>query len=161
MVRVLFVCLGNICRSPTADGVFRKLAAEAGLAAVVESDSAGTSDYHEGEPPDSRAVAAALRRGIDLSAMRARPLSPADFVSFDHVLAMDQPVLRHLTAMHRLVGSAAQSKIGLFLDHAPALPVREVPDPYLGGDEGFEEVLDLVEAGARGLIEKIRRERAA
>lgn len=158
VVRILFVCLGNICRSPTADGVFRKLVAEAGLSHRFESDSAGISDYHKGEPPDERAAAAARRRGIDLSAMRARGVVPADLRAFDFLLAMDEPVRRRLGGMHRLSGAGESAKIGLFLDHAPHLPVREVPDPYLGGEEHFEAVLDLIEEGAKGLLAHLQRE---
>ena len=158
MVRILFVCLGNICRSPTADGVFRKLVAEAGLSDRFASDSAGVSDYHEGEPPDERAAAAALKRGVDLGAMRARGVVAADLRAFDLLLAMDEPVRRRLAGMQRLSGAGDAAKIGLFLDHAPHLPVREVPDPYLGGEEHFEEVLDLIEEGAKGLLAHLRRE---
>ena len=158
LVRVLFVCLGNICRSPTAHGVFRKLVAEAGLAKAIESDSAGVSDYHLGEPPDLRALAAAKRRGVDISDLRARPVMPADLAGFHHILAMDEPVLRRLSVMSRRLAPAAGGRIGLFLAHAPQLGLREVPDPYLGGEEGFEDVLDMVEAGAKGLLDAIRRE---
>lgn len=157
MVRVLFVCLGNICRSPTAAGVFRKLVAEAGLSHKIESNSAGISDYHRGEPPDARAAAAARRRGIDLTGMRARAVVPADLRAFDFLLAMDQEVLRRLSGMCRLRRAAGGGKIGLFLEHAPHLPVREVPDPYLGDAEHFEEALDLIEAGAEGLLAHLRR----
>lgn len=159
MVRVLFVCLGNICRSPTAHGVFAKMVAEAGLARAIESDSAGTTDYHRGEAPDPRAVAAAKRRGIDIARLRARPVEPADLARFDLLLAMDRPVLRRLSAMGRRLGGDARGRVGLFLDHAPGLGVREVPDPYLGGEEGFDAVLDLIEEGAKGLLAAIRRER--
>lgn len=157
VVRVLFVCLGNICRSPTAHGVFTKLVAEAGLSDRIASDSAGVSDYHQGEPPDPRAAAAARRRGVDLAGMQARGIVPADLVDFDLLLAMDRQVMRRLTGLRRLSGSPESGKIGLFLDHAPHLAVREVPDPYLGGEEHFEEVLDLIEAGARGLLADLQR----
>lgn len=159
MVRVLFVCLGNICRSPTAEGVFRKLVGEAGLARQIESDSAGVSDYHAGEPPDRRAMEAAERRGIDLGHMRARAVVPGDLSRFDYLLAMDRPVLRHLSGMGRRFAKGSGGQVALFLDHAPHLELREVPDPYLGGDEGFEFVLDLIEEGAKGLLDAIRRER--
>lgn len=156
VVRILFVCLGNICRSPTADGVFRKLVAEAGLSQLIESASAGASDYHAGAPPDARAIAAAGRRGIDLSSMRARKVTPGDLKDFDLLLAMDGMVLDHLATLRR---RASRGEIGLFLDHAPHLNLRDMPDPYLGGDEGFERILDLAEHGAKGLLANIRRDR--
>lgn len=158
VVRVLFVCLGNICRSPTAHGVFRKLVAETGLSEAIVSDSAGVSDYHLGEPPDERAVAAALRRGVDISDLRARPVMPADLTDFHYLLAMDAPVKRRLAVMGRRLAPGATGRIGLFLDYAPKLGIREVPDPYLGGEEGFEAVLDMIEAGSAGLLAAIRRE---
>lgn len=154
MVRVLFVCLGNICRSPTADGIFRKLVAEAGLSQAIESDSAGTSDYHEGDPPDSRATAAARKRGIDLAAMRARMLEPEDLDDFDIILTMDKMVHRSVAALQRARGKS-KAEVRLFLEHAPHLGLSEVPDPYLGGRQGFEHVLDLTEEAAKGLLAHI------
>jgi protein-tyrosine phosphatase len=152
--------MGNICRSPTADGVFRKLVAEHGLAGLIESDSAGTTDYHSGARPDLRAVRAARRRGIDLSPMRARRVSPADLTDFDLLLAMDRPVRRWLAAFGRRLGSeVGQDRLRLFMDYAPHLGETEVPDPYLGGMRGFEYVLDLAEEAARGLLDDIRRTR--
>ena len=159
MVRVLFVCLGNICRSPTAQGVFAKMVTEAGLGAEIACDSADVSDYHEGEPADPRAVEAAMRRGIDIGGLRARQVTPRDLSRFDFLLAMDRPVLRDLSRLTRRARGDTKGEIGLFLDHAPHLAVRDVPDPYLGGDEGFEFVLDLIEEGAKGLLEAIRRDR--
>ena len=148
---VLFVCLGNICRSPTADAVFRVQVARAGLAEQVLVDSCGTAAYHVGEAPDARATAAAARRGYDLSPLRARQFKPRDFERFDIILAMDESNLVHLES-RRPVGYGG--RLGLFLDLAPEVGRREVPDPYHGGDRGFEEVLDLVEtAGERLLAE--------
>ncbi|PWC36383.1 low molecular weight protein-tyrosine-phosphatase [Azospirillum sp. TSO35-2] len=155
MVKVLFVCTGNICRSPTAEGVFRQLAANAGLDGVVAADSAGTHGYHVGEPPDPRTRRAALTRGVDLSDLRARKVTAADFTRFDHILAMDHG---HLADLRRLAPPDATAALRLFLDDAPGLQGRAVPDPYYGGAAGFEEVLDLCEAGARGLLDLLRRE---
>ena len=153
-VRVLFVCMGNICRSPTAEGVFRRLVSAAGLDTVIATDSAGTHDYHIGEAPDPRTVAAAATRGVDLSWRRGRQVSAADFDRFDYVLAMDGDNFRHLAA---LAGKRAEGKLSLFLDYAPEVGEREVPDPYFGGADGFEHVLDLVEAASRGLLAELRR----
>lgn len=158
MVRVLFVCLGNICRSPTADGIFRKLVADAGLSHAIESDSAGITDYHEGEEPDPRAMDAARRRGIELAGMRARLFEPRDLEEFDIVLSMDRMVHRSVSALQRR-HKKSKADVGLFLDHAPHVNVREVPDPYLGGRKGFERVLDLVEEGAKGLLDHIKETR--
>lgn len=155
-VKVLFVCMGNICRSPTAHGVFRKLVEEAGLADRIEIDSAGTHAWHVGEPPDPRAQATALGRGVRLSDLRARRARPEDFLQFDYVLAMDQDNYHALSAICP-GGRGLERRLMLFLDFAPGLRVREVPDPYYGGPGGFEQVFDLVEAAARGLLEDIRR----
>ena len=158
-MRILFVCLGNICRSPTAEGVLRALAAREAPELSLEIDSAGTAGYHVGEPPDARTRAAALRRGYTLEALRARVLEPADFERFDLILAMDAENLR---VMRRRAPAHAHERLRLFLEFAPASQVREVPDPYYGGPNGFEEVLDLVEEAARGLIAHLRqRARAA
>lgn len=158
-MRVLFVCLGNICRSPTAEGVLRVLAAREAPELSLEVDSAGTAGYHVGEPPDARARAAAARRGYDLERLRARVVAPADFERFDLILAMDEENLRTL---RRRAPDFAHERLRLFLDFAPHSEVREVPDPYYGGANGFEEVLDLVEAAARGLLAHLRqRARAA
>jgi protein-tyrosine phosphatase len=151
---VLFVCLGNICRSPTAAGVFRHLLQQvASPAATVEVDSAGTADYHVGEPPDSRSRRAALRRGVDLSGLRARQVCAADFHRFDLILTMDRDNLRALRAM-RPPGSRAELR--LFLEFAEGVDLLEVPDPYGGGAQGFETVLDLVTAASHGLIAALR-----
>lgn len=147
--RILFVCLGNICRSPTAEGVFRTLAEQAGLAVTV--DSAGTSDWHIGKPPYGPAIAAAADRGYDLSALRARQLIAADFTRFDHVLVMDRGNLADAQALRR---SGAGPR--LFLDFAPESGRAEVPDPYY--TRNFDEALDLIEAASRGLIATLRRQ---
>lgn len=143
--RILFVCLGNICRSPTAEVVFRAAAARAGLAHRVEIDSAGTGEWHVGNPPDYRATSHAARRGYDLRQLRARQVCVEDFARFEWIFAMDDGVLAELAAL-RPDGFAGH--LGLFLDATPAVGVREVPDPYDGGPEGFERVLDLLEAGS-------------
>lgn len=145
-MKVLFVCTGNICRSPTAEGVLRSMAREHGLDLHVESR--GTHDYHVGEPPDERAQRHAKRRGYDLSAQRARHLSARDFEEFDLLLAMDRG---HLRLLHRLCPPQHAGKVRLFV------PESEVPDPYYGGPEGFEQVLDLVEAACRELLLAVRR----
>ncbi|MEE4659573.1 MAG: low molecular weight protein-tyrosine-phosphatase [Halieaceae bacterium] len=150
--RVLFVCLGNICRSPTAHAVFADQVAAAGLQQWVEVDSAGTGAWHVGEAPDARATAAALRRGYDLSSLRARQVQPADFARFDYVLAMDADNLANLQA---LAPPDFQGHLGLFLDFHPRPPVTEVPDPYYGGEDGFDRVLDLIEGASQGLLHAI------
>jgi protein-tyrosine phosphatase len=150
--RVLFVCLGNICRSPTAEGVLRAIATREFPALPISIDSAGTANYHVGEPPDRRTVAAARRRGYDLSSQRARQLHADDFERFDYVLAMDRA---NLAELERQRPAAASAQLGLFLDYAPDSGFEEVPDPYYGGVEDFERVLDLCEAGARGLLLKL------
>jgi len=148
-VRVLFVCLGNICRSPTAEGVLRHLAAQEAPLFTVEIDSAGTADYHIGAPPDPRSQRAALRRGIDIGALRARQVTPEDFSRFDFILAMDRENLRELNSMKP---QSCRAQVKLFLEYAKGSPVLEVPDPYYGGVEGFEEVLDLTTSASRGLL---------
>lgn len=153
MIRVLFVCLGNICRSPTAEGVFRAHVARAGLAHAIATDSAGTHDYHIGDPPDRRARAAAQRRGVDISDLRGRQVAREDFERFDYVLAMDRSNLRNLA---RLCPKGAESRLKLLLEFAPDAGLDEVPDPYYGGPDGFERVLDLAEAAAEGLLVHIR-----
>jgi len=151
-VKVLFVCLGNICRSPTAHGVFRDLAKQAQQHHIV-IDSAGTGDWHVGHSPDRRASQAAAKRGYDLSDLEARQVRPEDFAEFDFILAMDKQNLRDLQAM---APSDYSGDLSLFLDFAKNYSEREVPDPYYGGDHGFEHVLDLVEDASRGLLEHIR-----
>lgn len=153
MIRVLFVCMGNICRSPTAEAVFKHLVAVEGLAGRIESDSAGTHDYHIGVPPDLRSQAAAAQRGYDLSPLRARQVRVEDFTDFDYVLAMDEA---NLAALRKLCPTQYRERVKLFLEFAPEAGRREVPDPYYGGKQGFDEVLDLVEDAAQGLLEHIR-----
>ncbi len=151
--RVLMVCLGNICRSPTAHGVFAERVRAAGLEAAIRVDSCGTGAWHVGEPPDARATAAARRRGYDLSPLRARQFEAGDFQQFDYLLAMDRSNLSHLEALRP---GGFDGHLGLFLDFHPDPPFSEVPDPYYGGDRGFDEVLDLVEAASGGLLEALR-----
>ncbi|MDX1486020.1 MAG: low molecular weight protein-tyrosine-phosphatase [Alphaproteobacteria bacterium] len=157
MVRVLFVCLGNICRSPTAQGVFEGLVERQGLAHAVGADSAGTGSWHIGKPPDRRALEAARRRGIDLSRYRARQVVAEDFHRFDLVLAMDRDNHR---ALQRIAPGGPAARLGKFMDFAPAFSIDDVPDPYYGGVQGFETVLDMIEAGSRGLLDHIRAEYA-
>jgi protein-tyrosine phosphatase len=152
---VLFVCMGNICRSPTAEGVFRHLVEEGGLSDHIEIDSAGTHAYHVNEPPDRRATAAAERRGYSLTAIRARRVVDTDFERFDYIIAMDRD------NVERLVEQADvehHDKIRLFLEFANAQE-NEVPDPYYGGAAGFERVLDLVEDASRGFLETLQKSR--
>ncbi len=149
---VLFVCLGNICRSPLADGVMQKLVSEAGL--LMRIDSAGTGDWHIGRQPDPRAQAEALRRGLDISGLRAQQVTPAHFHDFDYIVAMDTQNLADLEAMRP---DNARAMLSRLLDHADA-GMGDVPDPYYGGEEGFAETFRLVEMGARGLLERIVRE---
>jgi protein-tyrosine phosphatase len=156
MVRVLFVCLGNICRSPTAEGVFRKLVCERKLEHQFEIESAGTHAYHIGEPPDERAQAACARRGIDISRLRGRQAVAGDIESFDYVLAMDRENYENLL---EVCPSGLESRIRLFMEFAPSRPEQEVPDPYFGGVGGFDRVLDMIEDAAQGLLEEIRRAR--
>ena len=150
---MLFVCLGNICRSPTVEGVFRHLAALEAAPLGIAADSAGTSRYHIGARPDPRSVHAARRRGVDLSSLRARQVVAADFSRFDLILAMDHANLRELQAL-RPKGATAQ--IRLFLEYAPHTGVLEVPDPYQGAEQDFETVLDLAFTGSSGLLQTLR-----
>ncbi len=153
-VSVLFVCMGNICRSPTAEGVFRKIVADAGLESLVEIDSAGTHAYHAGEAPDQRATAAAQRRGFDLSGQRARRVTAEDLLRFDYVLAMDRDNQEMLLAAAL---DEQRQRIRLFMEFGSDPSRSEVPDPYYGGALGFERVLDLVEDASRGLLQEIQR----
>lgn len=152
-VKVLFVCMGNICRSPTAEGVFQHLVEQSGLKALVTSDSAGTHGYHVGDPPDARAQQAAARRGYDLTTLRGRQVSRCDFVEYDYVLAMDEDNLRLL---ERLCPQEHAGKLKLLMEFSPGSAAREVPDPYYGGSDEFERVLDLVEQASRGLLAHVR-----
>ena len=152
MIRLLFVCTGNICRSPTAEGVFRHLLSKKNITDRVEVASAGTHGYHVGEAPDQRAQRAATRRGYDLSRIRARKVVPQDLDYFDMILAMDRNALESL----RLICPVElQSRLGLFMDYSEAFEGDEVPDPYYGSGQGFDLVLDMVEDAGRGLIDKV------
>jgi len=146
--------MGNICRSPTAQGVFEQLVQEAGLEAQIDIDSAGTHAYHVGEPPDQRATQAAAGRGIDLTPQRARRVHLGDFEAFDYVVAMDRSNLEEL---REICPEPMQERIGLLLDFAETGQSSDVPDPYYGGAQGFERVLDMVEDGARGLLEAVQQ----
>lgn len=152
-VRVLFVCMGNICRSPTAHGLFRALVEAEGMGEEIEIDSAGTHAYHVGEPPDNRAQSTAARRGIRLGDLRARQVTEQDFESYDYLLAMDQD---NYLSLSSLCPDGLQDKLCLLMDFAPEMRIREVPDPYYGGPKGFERVFDLLNAAARGLLEDLR-----
>jgi protein-tyrosine phosphatase len=152
---VLFVCMGNICRSPTAEGVFRHFVEQAGMSDRVEVDSAGTHAYHSGEPADRRSSAAAERRGYSLSDIRARRVEDDDFERFDFVVAMDKD---NLAMLHEQSETEYRHKISLFMAHASG-PEDEVPDPYYGGVTGFERALDLVEEASRGLLETLQENR--
>ena len=146
---VLFVCLGNICRSPTVEAVFRATLEQQRLDDRIHVDSAGTGNWHVGSPPDSRAIQAARRRGYDLTALRARQVEPADFQRYGWIIAMDESNLRVLESMRP---ADYPGHLGLLLDFVPELGVREVPDPYYGGRDGFDRVLDLAESASEALI---------
>ena len=154
VVKVLFVCMGNICRSPTAEAVFRARVEKAGLAQSILIDSAGTHDYHIGAPPDKRTQRAAKLRGYDLSTLRGRQVEVSDFARFNYVLAMDNA---NLSILQSLRPREAESHLGLFLEYAKLHDEPEVPDPYYGQEDGFERVLDMVEDAADGLLEHIRK----
>ncbi|MDH5545319.1 MAG: low molecular weight phosphotyrosine protein phosphatase [Gammaproteobacteria bacterium] len=154
MVKVLFVCMGNICRSPTAHGVFDHVVRQEGLDKRISVDSAGTHAYHVGEKPDPRSSQTASRRGFDLSYIRARKVSVNDFEEFDYVLAMDRENYRNL---ERMCPPQHLQKVQLFLEFAPHLNEVEVPDPYYGGGQGFERVLDMIEAASEGFIEHLKK----
>ena len=158
MRSVLFVCTGDICRSPTAEGVFRKMVVDGGLSHLITADSAGTVGYHAGEPPDPRSQAAAARRGYELARLRARRVVRTDFERFDLVLAMD---FGHREVLARLAPEGGQQKLRMLLEYAQAAPSLEVPDPYYGGPQGFEVVLDLIEDASRGLLAAMRAELSA
>jgi protein-tyrosine phosphatase len=151
-VSVLFVCLGNICRSPTAHGVFQHMLNEHQLQHQVLVDSAGTGDWHIGKAPDGRAQQTARQRGFDISPLRARQINQTDFENFDFILAMDKHNLADLKAMQP---DRFKGYLGLFLDFAPHQPLKEVPDPYYGGEEGFNQVFDLVTSASQGLLEHL------
>jgi len=153
-VSVLFVCLGNICRSPTAHAVFRKLVSDHGLADQIEIDSAGTAAYHVGKHPDMRSMETARNRGIEMLDLRARKVDFGDFYEYDYVLAMDDENYHNL---RDLALPEHYEKIQMFLDYSDAFDEREVPDPYYGGAQGFEHVFDLVESASEGLLEHIKK----
>ena len=155
---VLFVCMGNICRSPTAEAVFRRHAREAKIERRLHIDSAGTHANHIGEPPDLRSIATASRRDYDLRKIRARKFAPADFATFRYVLALDRHNLKSLEALRP---EDFGGYLGRLLDFAPDTDERDVPDPYYGGPDGFEKVLDLVETASRGLLARIEADLAA
>lgn len=151
-MRILFVCLGNICRSPTAEAVLRYKLEQAGLSAQVQVDSAGTGDWHVGQAPDLRTVRAAAARGYDMRALRGRQVAVQDFSQFDLLLAMD---LSNLAVLKQLRPSTASAELDLFLRRYQ-LPCDEVPDPYYGGEQGFEQVLDLLELACDALLQELR-----
>lgn len=153
-VKVLFVCMGNICRSPTAEGIFRQAVNEAGLADKISIDSAGTHAYHIGKQPDARAQSASRNRGIDLSNLRGRQVEPADFDTFDYVIAMDNSNHADLTQ----VADGNSDNLFMLLDFSENFSEKEVPDPYYGGEQGFEHVLDLVEDASYGLLAHIQKQ---
>jgi protein-tyrosine phosphatase len=155
MVKVLFVCMGNICRSPTAEGVFRHMVNQADLDNEITIDSAGTHAFHVGNPPDDRAQNAALKRDIDLSTLRGRRVSPDDFTEFDYVIAMDKSNKRDLLD---ICPDGYEDRVHLFLDFSQS-EISEVPDPYYGQGRGFEIVLNLVEDASEGLLKHISAER--
>lgn len=150
---VLFVCVGNICRSPTAEGVFRHMVEEAGLAGMIRIDSAGTHDYHVGDPPDRRSMAYALTRGVDISAQRARHVAAGDFQEFDYIVAMDHDNIARLKA---ICPAELRHKLHLFMSFAEDCDSDVVPDPYYGSADGFKRVYDYVECASKGLLAAIR-----
>ncbi|HUW00660.1 MAG TPA: low molecular weight protein-tyrosine-phosphatase [Gallionella sp.] len=152
--KVLFVCMGNICRSPTAEAVFRHYVESAGMSADILIDSAGTHDYHIGDKPDARAQHAARQRGYDMSELRGRQVGEDDFRHFDYVLAMDSA---NLAILQHIAPPGSDTRARLFLEYARHHRERDVPDPYYGGADGFERVLDMVEDAAQGLLEEIRQ----
>lgn len=151
-ISVVFVCMGNICRSPTAEAVFRHYAENAGMSGQILVDSAGTHDYHIGDAPDFRAQQAAQQRGYDMSGLRGRQIREGDFHRFDYILAMDRA---NLAVLQRLTPHGNEAQVRLFLEYARHHAEREVPDPYYGGMDGFERVLDMVEDAAEGLLQHI------
>ena len=153
MIKVLFVCLGNICRSPTAEGVFSALVKREGFIEKISVDSAGVGKWHVGEPPDRRAITTARLRGIDLSLQRARQVGEKDFSQFDYVISMDQ---KNFHDLNLLCPEREKGRLYKFLQFAPSLGILDVPDPYYGGDSGFDEVLDMIEVASIGLLDEIR-----
>lgn len=158
VTKVLFVCMGNICRSPMAQGIFEKLVNDYGLAREFEIDSAGTHNYHEGERPDERAQAITKLNDCDISKQKARVIEDDDFETFDHILVMDKS---NLQCLHSICPKQHRHKIELFLIHAKEYLESEVPDPYYGGEEGFQHVLDLVTAAGKGFLGTLHPEKMA
>jgi protein-tyrosine phosphatase len=154
-ISVLFVCTGNICRSPTAEGVFRKLVQHAELEEKILIESAGTISFHTGEAPDPRTQESARKRGIDLSNLRARQINAQDFDTVDILIGLDKS---HLEAMRELAPENCKAQIRLLMDYAPQSDIKDVPDPYYGGPGGFEEVLDMIEIAATNFLQKIRND---
>ncbi|MEO8376392.1 MAG: low molecular weight protein-tyrosine-phosphatase [Candidatus Sumerlaeota bacterium] len=157
--KILFVCMGNICRSPAAEGVFRSVVEKRGLSARFEIDSAGTIGAHEGEPADHRMLAAAMKRGYDLESCVARKVQPRDLDEYDLILAMDRDNLFHLHSLDR--GGKHEQKIRLICDYDPEGQHREVPDPYYGGPEGFNRVLDIVEKASERLLDDLMKDESS
>lgn len=153
MIKVLFVCLGNICRSPLGEGIFRHLVTQAGLSDYFEIDSAGTGDWHIGSEPHADSQRVASERGVDISGQRARQIRPQDLATYDYVIAMDSKNLADIRGLDP--ASTATARIARMLEYAPHLDARDVPDPYFGGPEGFDVVYDMVEDACRGLLERI------
>jgi protein-tyrosine phosphatase len=153
MIRVLFVCLGNICRSPTAEGVFRDLVGRAGLSDKIQTDSCGTSGWHRGDPPDNRAREEARRRGIDIEDLKSRETRTSDFADFDFIIAMDR---NNFDTLHIKSPPEHASKIQMFLSFASGIGTTEVPDPYYGGPDGFSDVFDMIDVASNGLLQHIR-----
>jgi protein-tyrosine phosphatase len=153
--RILFVCMANFCRSPTAQGVVQRLVDQAGLSKLVELDSAGTHDYRKGEAPDPRAIKAASARSIDITRLRARSIRRGDFERFDLILSMDSENYDHL---HYLCPSEQRHKLKMLMEYAEDRPEQEVPDPIAGPYRGFEEVLDLLEAAGQGLVNQLKEQ---
>lgn len=157
MYKVLFVCTGNICRSPTAEGVFRKLLENEGLGDVISSDSAGISDWHAGSPPDARAAEAAWHNGVDISPLRARPVTRDDFRDFDLIIALDRTHLRALESMRPgFSPEHDRAVLELMMRFAPQYGTEDVPDPYYGGKEGFQNVFDMIKSASEGLLTHIK-----
>lgn len=154
-IRVLFVCTGNICRSPLAEGVFRHMVAHCGLSERITTESAGMIRYHAGEAPDSRAQATALSAGIDIAAQCARQITMRDFDVFDYLIALDRG---HKTAMEEMAPKDARDRIHLLMGFAPQSPETDVPDPFYGGQEDFDRVLEMIEVAASGLLAEVRQE---
>jgi protein-tyrosine phosphatase len=155
-MRVLFVCLGNICRSPLAEGIFRQAVENAGLAERITIDSAGTGNWHVGEPPDPRAQACGRKFGVDIGELRGRQFAPADFQEFDHILVMDSKNRRDVLRLAQT--DEHKAKVRMLLEHGPVRTDSDVPDPYFGGDQGFDDVFDMLSAACDALLESIRQE---